>query len=70
MRSACSNRANFEHCRHKIFNAEWTIDGQVAEKSLFGMIKNTYNHAPDNILSAYKDNASVIVGHRSFLSQS
>ncbi|MDO9178455.1 MAG: phosphoribosylformylglycinamidine synthase [Agitococcus sp.] len=57
-------QANSEHCRHKIFNAEWTIDGQVAEKSLFGMIKNTYNHAPDNILSAYKDNASVIVGHQ------
>lgn len=55
-------QANSEHCRHKIFNADWTIDGVKAEKSLFGMIKNTYNHAPHNILSAYKDNASVITG--------
>ena len=57
-------QANSEHCRHKIFNADWTIDGVKAEKSLFGMIKNTYNNAPTNILSAYKDNASVIVGHQ------
>jgi phosphoribosylformylglycinamidine synthase len=40
-------QANSEHCRHKIFNADWTIDGVKAEKSLFGMIKNTYNNAPD-----------------------
>ncbi len=57
-------QANSEHCRHKIFNADWTVDGVKVEKSLFGMIKNTYNHAPANILSAYKDNASVIVGHQ------
>ncbi len=57
-------QANSEHCRHKIFNAEWTIDGQKADKSLFGMIKNTFSCAPDNILSAYKDNASVITGHQ------
>ena len=57
-------QANSEHCRHKIFNADWTIDGVKADKSLFGMIKNTYNNAPTNILSAYKDNASVIVGHQ------
>jgi len=55
-------QANSEHCRHKIFNAEWTVDGQKAEKSLFGMIKNTFSCSPDNILSAYKDNASVITG--------
>src|SRR5690606_40772792 len=40
-------QANSEHCRHKIFNAEWTIDGEVQEKSLFGMIRNTYQHNPD-----------------------
>jgi phosphoribosylformylglycinamidine synthase len=57
-------QANSEHCRHKIFNAEWTVDGQKAEKSLFGMIKNTFSCSPDNILSAYKDNASVITGHQ------
>lgn len=57
-------QANSEHCRHKIFNADWTIDGVKAEKSLFGMIKNTYNNASTDILSAYKDNASVIVGHQ------
>ncbi len=55
-------QANSEHCRHKIFNADWTIDGQVQEKSLFKMIKNTYEHNPDYVLSAYKDNAAVMVG--------
>src|SRR5690606_27117194 len=55
-------QANSEHCRHKIFNAEWTIDGEVQEKSLFGMIRNTYQHNPDGVLSAYKDNASVMAG--------
>ena len=56
-------QANSEHCRHKIFNADWTIDGVEQEKSLFGMIKNTYQQNPTDVLSAYKDNASVIVGH-------
>ncbi len=56
-------QANSEHCRHKIFNAEWTIDGVKQPLSLFQMIKNTYKQSPDNVLSAYKDNASVIVGH-------
>lgn len=56
-------QANSEHCRHKIFNAEWTIDGQTQPLSLFGMIKNTYKQSPSQVLSAYKDNASVIVGH-------
>ncbi|MBU0654948.1 MAG: phosphoribosylformylglycinamidine synthase [Gammaproteobacteria bacterium] len=55
-------QANSEHCRHKIFNADWIIDGQEQPKSLFGMIRNTYQHAPEGILSAYKDNASVIEG--------
>ncbi|WP_070885523.1 phosphoribosylformylglycinamidine synthase [Pseudomonas argentinensis] len=56
-------QANSEHCRHKIFNASWDIDGQAQEKSLFGMIKNTYQMHSENVLSAYKDNASVIKGH-------
>ncbi|MCQ4272615.1 phosphoribosylformylglycinamidine synthase [Pseudomonas kuykendallii] len=56
-------QANSEHCRHKIFNASWDIDGESQEKSLFGMIKNTYQMHSENVLSAYKDNASVIVGH-------
>ena len=56
-------QANSEHCRHKIFNADWTIDGQKQDRTLFQMIKNTYACAPDNILSAYKDNAAVITGH-------
>ncbi|WP_371188345.1 phosphoribosylformylglycinamidine synthase [Thalassotalea maritima] len=55
-------QANSEHCRHKIFNADWTIDGQEQPKSLFKMIKNTYETNPDNVLSAYKDNAAVMVG--------
>ena len=55
-------QANSEHCRHKIFNASWDIDGQAQEKSLFQMIKNTYECFSENILSAYKDNASVIRG--------
>ncbi|MDP2609660.1 MULTISPECIES: phosphoribosylformylglycinamidine synthase [unclassified Oceanobacter] len=57
-------QANSEHCRHKIFNASWTIDGQEQDRSLFQMIKNTYECYHDNILSAYKDNASVIRGHQ------
>ncbi|WP_375737532.1 phosphoribosylformylglycinamidine synthase [Pseudomonas boanensis] len=55
-------QANSEHCRHKIFNASWDIDGQAQEKSLFGMIKNTYEMHHEGVLSAYKDNASVIEG--------
>ena len=56
-------QANSEHCRHKIFNAQWTIDGEVQPKSLFGMIKNTFEQNPNDILSAYKDNAAVVKGH-------
>ncbi|WP_335977535.1 phosphoribosylformylglycinamidine synthase, partial [Acinetobacter calcoaceticus] len=56
-------QANSEHCRHKIFGSEWTIDGEKQPLSLFQMIKNTYKESPNDVLSAYKDNASVIVGY-------
>ncbi len=55
-------QANSEHCRHKIFNADWRLDGEAQALSLFAMIRNTYNAHPENILSAYRDNASVIKG--------
>ncbi|KTT52048.1 phosphoribosylformylglycinamidine synthase [Pseudomonas oryzihabitans] len=55
-------QANSEHCRHKIFNASWDIDGESQEKSLFGMIKNTYEMNRTGVLSAYKDNAAVMEG--------
>jgi phosphoribosylformylglycinamidine synthase len=55
-------QANSEHCRHKIFNASWTIDGEPQERSLFQSIKNTYAVHKEGVLSAYKDNASVIEG--------
>lgn len=55
-------QANSEHCRHKIFNADWVIDGVVQPKTLFKMIKNTFEHTPDYVLSAYKDNAAVMEG--------
>ncbi len=55
-------QANSEHCRHKIFNASWTIDGKPQAISLFGMIKNTYKKHPEGVLSAYSDNAAVISG--------
>lgn len=55
-------QANSEHCRHKIFNADWTIDGNKQPKSLFKMIKNTYEVTPEYVLSAYKDNAAVMEG--------
>ena len=58
-------QVNSEHCRHKIFNADWTIDGKAAEKSLFKMIKNTYEHYNKDILSAYSDNAAVLRGNTS-----
>ena len=56
-------QANSEHCRHKIFNASWTIDGVDQPWSLFGMIKNTYQQGGENVLSAYADNAAVVSGH-------
>ncbi len=55
-------QANSEHCRHKIFNASWTIDGEEQAKSLFAMIRNTHTQNPQGILSAYSDNASVMEG--------
>lgn len=57
-------QANSEHCRHKIFNADWTIDGESKPKSLFKMIKNTYEQNDTYVLSAYKDNAAVMEGSK------
>jgi phosphoribosylformylglycinamidine synthase len=57
-------QANSEHCRHKIFNAEWLVDGKKQDKSLFGMIRDTHARQPKGTLVAYADNASVIEGHR------
>ncbi|EMQ2878318.1 phosphoribosylformylglycinamidine synthase [Vibrio navarrensis] len=57
-------QANSEHCRHKIFNADWTIDGVDQDKSLFKMIKNTFETTPDHVLSAYKDNAAIMTGSK------
>ncbi len=57
-------QANSEHCRHKIFNADWTIDGVEQAQSLFAMIRNTATKSPEGILSAYHDNASVAVGSK------
>jgi len=55
-------QANSEHCRHKIFNAKWTVDGEEQDLSLFAMIRNTSKLAPEGILSAYSDNSAVIEG--------
>jgi len=55
-------QANSEHCRHKIFNASWTVDGRKREKSLFDLIRRTHAGAPDGTLKAYDDNAAVIEG--------
>jgi len=55
-------QANSEHCRHKVFNAQWLLAGRRAEKTLFQMIKNTYAHASEGVLSAYEDNAAVAQG--------
>jgi phosphoribosylformylglycinamidine synthase len=55
-------QANSEHCRHKIFNADWIVDGERSAKSLFGMIRNTHERNPRGVLSAYRDNAAVIEG--------
>lgn len=57
-------QANSEHCRHKIFNASWEIDGEAKDRSLFKMIKNTFEMRSEGILSAYKDNAAVFEGSR------
>ncbi|MFY9974119.1 MAG: phosphoribosylformylglycinamidine synthase, partial [Chromatiaceae bacterium] len=55
-------QANSEHCRHKIFNGDWTIDGVRQDLSLFRMIRNTTERSSRDVLSAYKDNAAVIEG--------
>ncbi|MEO0423689.1 MAG: phosphoribosylformylglycinamidine synthase [Pseudomonadota bacterium] len=55
-------QANSEHCRHKIFNAEWTLEGEVMPRSLFDMIRNTYRANSAGVLSAYRDNAAVFEG--------
>ena len=56
-------QANSEHCRHKIFNADWSIDGREQDHSLFKMIRNTNECGGENVLSAYSDNAAVVAGH-------
>ena len=58
-------QVNSEHCRHKIFNAEWTVDGEKKDLSLFKMIRGTHAAHPDGTLLAYSDNSSVIEGFRS-----
>ncbi|KID90542.1 phosphoribosylformylglycinamidine synthase [Metarhizium guizhouense ARSEF 977] len=55
-------QVNSEHCRHKVFNASWTIDGVKKNKSLFEMIRNTHKKTPDYTVSAYSDNAAVLQG--------
>lgn len=55
-------QANSEHCRHKIFNADWVIDGERQSISLFGMIRNTHKVSPQGTVVAYSDNSSVIEG--------
>ncbi|MEO6077028.1 MAG: phosphoribosylformylglycinamidine synthase, partial [Dokdonella sp.] len=57
-------QANSEHCRHKVFNASFSIDGKRREQSMFAMIRNTHALAPAHTLSAYSDNAAVIAGSR------
>ena len=57
-------QANSEHCRHKIFNADWTIDGKQQDRSLFSMIRNTHEKHPENTIVAYKDNSSIIQGEK------
>ncbi len=58
-------QANSEHCRHKIFNASWTLNGEDKDLSLFAMIRNTHAKSPQGVLSAYHDNSAVIEGRRS-----
>ena len=55
-------QANSEHCRHKIFNAEWVINGKEQTSSLFNMIRQTHQQHPNLVLSAYHDNAAVMQG--------
>ena len=58
-------QANSEHCRHKIFNASWSIDGEEHLNSLFDMIRNTYHNYSEGIISAYEDNAAILKGNKS-----
>jgi phosphoribosylformylglycinamidine synthase len=55
-------QANSEHCRHKIFNARWTVDGSAVPRSLFDSIRHTREQSPEGVLSAYSDNAAVLAG--------
>ena len=57
-------QVNSEHCRHKVFRASWTVDGQPKTLSLFDMIKNTHKVSPAGVLSAYSDNGAVLEGPR------
>ncbi len=57
-------QANSEHCRHKIFNADWVIDGKPQDKSLFAMIRNTHQQHPQGTIVAYSDNSAIIEGAR------
>ncbi|KRH79807.1 phosphoribosylformylglycinamidine synthase [Ferrovum sp. JA12] len=62
-------QANSEHCRHKIFNADWVIDGQPQQASLFAMVRATHQHHPQGTIVAYADNAAILTGklaHRFF----
>lgn len=62
-------QANSEHCRHKIFNADWIIDGHKQDKSLFGMVRTTHQNHPEGTIVAYADNAAILTGktaHRFF----
>ena len=56
-------QANSEHCRHKIFNADWTIDDKLSPNSLFSMIRNTHKINSSGVLSAYEDNAAILEGN-------
>ncbi|MBU3711659.1 MAG: phosphoribosylformylglycinamidine synthase [Limnohabitans sp.] len=56
-------QANSEHCRHKIFNADFTVDGAAQAQSLFGMIRHTHKISPQHTVVAYSDNASIMEGH-------
>ena len=55
-------QANSEHCRHKIFNARWTVDGEEREETFFGMIRRTHKMAPQGTITAYADNAAIFEG--------
>ena len=56
-------QANSEHCRHKIFNADWKLDGRTQDNTLFAMVRHTHSCAPNKVLSAYSDNSAVTTGY-------